>query len=112
MKKIIVPVIAIALLWSCNKTSNSTPVDCSTVTATYSGNIKAVVASKCAISGCHVAGSHDGDFTTYAGLYAKYSSGALKNEVVTKKSMPQGGSLTSTEYQDFACWIDAGAKNN
>lgn len=100
----------ILLMWSCKKSTTTT--DCSTVSVSYTSNIKPLVASKCATSGCHAAGSSDGDFTSYSGLYTKYKSGDLKKEVVTNKSMPKNGSLSTTELQQFECWIAAGAPEN
>lgn len=95
---------------SCTKSASTS--DCSTVGASYKTNIQPIVAAKCATAGCHAAGSLNGDLTTYSGLQAQYSSGKLKKEVITNKTMPQNGSLSTAEYQAFDCWISAGGQNN
>lgn len=99
------------LLGSCTKNTTSN-TDCSTVSVTYKTNMQPLVSSKCATTGCHNASSKNGDLTTYSGLFAKYQSGDLKREVVTNKTMPQNGSLSTAELQQFECWINAGAPNN
>ena len=113
MKKVLLCSGCFIILWSCKKESETTtPTDCSSVSATYSGTIKPLVTAKCATAGCHGAGSVNGDYTTYAGLFAKHQSGALKQEVITDKTMPQGSSLSATELKAFECWIEAGAPDN
>lgn len=102
------------IITACKKdkeeTTPSDEVDCSTVT--YSGTIKPIINSKCATAGCHAAGSVNGDYTTYAGIKAKFDNGTLKKEVITDKTMPQNGSLSETQYKQFDCWINAGAPEN
>jgi hypothetical protein len=104
--------VATAMCTACKKddSNNNATVDCSTVT--YSGTIAGIATSKCNSAGCHAAGSANGDFTSYAGLQAKFTSGALKQRVVVEKSMPQGSTLTDTQLKQFECWINAGAPNN
>jgi hypothetical protein len=114
MKRMICLFVSLSVIVvACKKdTEEPTPsgVDCSTVT--YSGTIAGIVNSKCATAGCHAAGSANGDYTSYPGIKAKYDNGSLKKEVITDKTMPQGSSLTDTQYQQFECWINAGAPNN
>src|SRR5690349_18476674 len=97
---------------ACKKdTEEPTPgVDCSTVT--YSGTISGIATAKCNASGCHSAGSSNGDYTSYAGIKAKFDNGSLKQRVIVEKTMPSGTPLTETQYKQFECWINAGAPNN
>lgn len=88
-------------------------VDCNSVT--YSGSIAAIINAKCATSGCHVpAGSGNGDFTSYAGLFAKVTSGSVNNRLFVTQDMPPNASpdLTAAELATIRCWLDAGAPNN
>jgi len=88
-------------------------LDCSTVPATYSANIKTLVSNTCATSGgCHAAGSANGDFTMYAGLKAVANSGALEKETITQKSMPPSGGLSLDDRKKIKCWLNNGSPNN
>ena len=110
--KISAALLVMFLFSQCGK-DTATPiadVDCSTVT--YSGVIKSLVASKCAVSGCHGSGSHDGDFTTYAKIAPYANNGSIRQEVLVTMRMPQSGSLTSEQLGQFQCWLDSGAPNN
>lgn len=115
MKRVFCVLVSLSLIIAaCKKdkddTTPSNEVDCSTVT--YSATIKPIINSKCAISGCHVSGFVNGDFTAYAGIKAKFDNGSLKKEVITDKTMPQGSSLSETQYKQFECWVNAGAPDN
>lgn len=87
-------------------------VDCSTIPATYSANIKPLTTSLCATSGCHAAGSANGDFTTYAGLKAMADNGMLEKETVTNNSMPPSGGLSLDNRKKIKCWLNNGSPNN
>jgi len=113
MKKMICLFISLATITVACKNDKEDPtpaVDCSTVT--YSGTISGIVISKCNLGGCHATGSPNGDYTSYAGLQAKFANGTLKQRVIVEKSMPSGSALTETQYKQFECWINAGAPNN
>lgn len=87
-------------------------VDCSTISSAYSSSIKPIMTAKCTSSGCHNAGSANGDFTTYAGLKAKADNGSLNSRVLVGKSMPPTGPLPLDELKKIKCWLNAGAPNN
>ncbi|MCW3086501.1 MAG: hypothetical protein JWP12_3867 [Bacteroidetes bacterium] len=87
-------------------------LDCSSIPATYSINIKPLVTSTCAVSGCHVAGSANGDFTTYAGLKAASDNGGLQRETITNNSMPPSGGLSLDQRKQIKCWMNNGSANN
>ena len=88
-------------------------LDCSTVPATYSANIKPLVTSLCATAGgCHAAGSANGDFTTYAGLKIMADNGMLEKETITDKSMPPSGALSLDNRKKIKCWLNNGSENN
>jgi len=99
------------IFFSCQK--GETPigtVDCSTVT--YSGTISPLVATYCGGSGCHGANGHNGPMVTYNNLKAYVDNGAFKREVLTRQTMPEGGSLSSSQLGQIKCWLDSGAPDN
>lgn len=105
---LVISVLTVLIISSCKKETET--VDCSTVT--YSSKIKVIIDSKCATSGCHDASSVNGDFRSYAGLSPVLLNGKFKNEVITKKTMPKGGTLSTTQIEEINCWLNAGALEN
>ncbi len=104
---------------ACTKdnTTAPTPTDCSTITSSYANDIQSIMNSSCAISGCHVAGFSNGDFTNYAGLKEKVDNGTVKNRTIVQMNMPPANSsgptsLTTTQLDLLTCWIEAGAPEN
>ncbi len=87
-------------------------LDCSTVNAKYSTDIKPLISSNCNSSGCHGTGSSKGDFTTFSGLNTAVNNGTLDKEVLSKKSMPPSGALSLEDRKKIKCWINSGAPNN
>lgn len=75
----------------------------------FSGEVKNIIDTNCAISGCHVSGTGRPDFTSLTVI----QTNALNIKTKTgNKSMPKNGSLTNQEIELIACWVDDGAKNN
>ena len=98
---------------ACNKDDNKTPiadVDCTTVT--FSGTMSNLITTNCGDSGCHGAGSTNGEFNTYEKIKVIADNGKLANRVLDRQDMPLGGSLTSNELGQIQCWLDAGAPDN
>lgn len=85
---------------------------CDSLNVTYSATVKPITDNNCAISGCHAAGSGNGDFTTYAGLKAKVDNGSFKKRVIEDKTMPPSGPLPASDIEKLQCWLDAGAPEN
>jgi hypothetical protein len=76
----------------------------------YSGVINTILQNNCTSSGCHGTNSSNGDWTNYAKVKDKASLIKIRT---SDKTMPIGGnSLTDTEIQLIACWVDDGALNN
>jgi hypothetical protein len=77
----------------------------------YSADIQSVIASRCAVPGCHVSGTSVPSFTTYSAIAARAQNIKLRTG---NGSMPPAGSadLTAQQIQQIACWVDDGAKNN
>lgn len=90
--------------------SGYTP-SCSGATPKFSSDVSPLIASSCAVSGCHAAGSANGPgaLTTHAQISAAASG--IRDAVVTGR-MPKNGSLSDAQKNTIVCWIDAGAKND
>jgi len=77
----------------------------------YASDVKSIIETSCAVSGCHVSGGA-----------APFSLGSLANiqnhagEIKTATangSMPKSGTpLTQAQKDKIACWVDDGAPNN
>ena len=87
-------------------------VPCTETPHTYTANIKPIVEAKCAITGCHVAGFANGDYTTFNAVKQVADNGLLRSRVLDDKTMPLTGSLTEAELNKFNCWLMTGAQNN
>ena len=106
--------------FACSKDTLMTPPEptaCELLAASYADDIRPLMNSSCALSGCHVAGFSSGDFTGYAGLKAKVDDGSVMNRAIVQLNMPPSNSpgptsLTSTEIELLSCWIEAGAPEN
>src|SRR6185503_20919981 len=93
MKKgVLLICLGLVLAVSC-KRSNLNNIDCSKISSGYSENIKPIIEGNCLSSGCHNAGSVNGDFTTYEGLKAKADNGTIDSKVIKNKTMPPSKSL-------------------
>ncbi len=75
----------------------------------YEATVKNIIATNCAISGCHVAGTGRPDFTDFNVIKARAS--AIKTRT-GNKTMPIGRTLTDEQIAQIACWVDAGAPSN
>ena len=74
---------------------------------TYDADMKSLIDSKCATSGCHGSGSGNGDFSSYSGLVSVINNGRLEREVLTDQTMPRGSSnLSQEEINSFQCWAE------
>lgn len=106
LKKHLAIGLLLILLVSCGKDKPTpAPEGCN---ATYTGDIKTIVASKCAIAGCHNGQTNLVNFTTYANLKARADNGRLKEFVLDKGIMPPANAtqLTESEKETFKCWLE------
>lgn len=74
----------------------------------YSTSIASIISSSCAVSGCH-AGTQAPDFRVFANIRA--SAQNIKTRT-GNRTMPQGSTLSQTEIDLIACWVDDGAPQN
>jgi hypothetical protein len=79
---------------------------CDGTSSSYNSNIKSIINNSCTSSGCHPS------YSSYSGIKSILDNGNFKNEVLTKKSMPKGNSLSSDQLNKIQCWVDAGYPEN
>lgn len=102
----------LVLFAGCKKETKEDVIDCTGVSPSYNSEIKPIINANCISSGCHNAGSSNGDYTTYAGLKTDASSGVLESRVIINKTMPPSGPLSLEDRKKIKCWISSGALNN
>lgn len=76
----------------------------------WSSEVKSIIASNCAISGCHVSGSQSPDLSVFANV--KGNASTIKSRTASRAMPPGGRSISQTEIDKIACWVDDGAKDN
>ncbi|WP_119843838.1 SprB repeat-containing protein [Reichenbachiella sp. MSK19-1] len=74
----------------------------------YNSTIQGIIENSCAISGCHN-GSVFPDFRSFETIQARASS--IKSRTANG-SMPKGSTLSQTQIDQIACWVDDGALDN
>lgn len=87
-----------------------------TDTPSFSEDIRPIIQTKCALSGCHNGDmGPDLNWTIFQNFHQRAESGLVKFRV-TNRIMPpdysQGGPLTQEQINTIACWTDQGAFNN
>lgn len=102
--------IAFTLIIGCHRGLDN--VDCSKINAAYSTDIKPLINANCISSGCHNAGSSNGDFSQYSGLKTVAENGKLDERVIGQQDMPPSKKLSLDERKKIKCWIKSGAPNN
>lgn len=76
----------------------------------YATQVKALIDSRCATSGCHVAGgSGPGDFSVAATAIAAGQDGSIEARSVVQKDMPPSQPLSNCEIALLESWIAQGA---
>lgn len=110
---------------SCNnKIPDDQPLICNDISPTYETDIKVLINTSCAYSGCHSGGTAPGNFTSYNGILPYLENGTLKERVVNQASnsssvmppsyAPDGRpkELTQEEKDLIHCWIIDGYPEN
>jgi hypothetical protein len=86
-------------------------LNCTTTPARFSTDIAPLIQSRCAISGCHAAGSTNGPGPLTSYTLIKNAAPEIKAAVVSR-FMPKTGTLSQLEIKKISCWVDAGAPEN
>jgi len=78
---------------------------------TWSGSIKDIILARCAITGCHVAGTGLPEWEILSNVQAQ--AGLIRARINNGSMPPTGATdLTDAQIARFTCWIDDGALNN
>jgi hypothetical protein len=109
---ILLVLLALGII-SCRKDIGKLPAFCD-INGKFNPEIQTIIASKCAVSGCHVSGSPFGNFSNYDGIKTEVNKGTFENNVFIYKIMPPSvkEQLTAEELQKIKCWFDNGAPND
>lgn len=85
---------------------------CDTTNVSYSASIAPIIASSCALSGCHVQGGTPPILENYTHLKTIADDGRLNNRVIVQQNMPPSNRLNDCNIKLIDAWIKAGAPNN
>lgn len=76
----------------------------------WSGEIKSIIETNCAVTGCHVSGNQIPDYTSFA--VVKNKASLIKTRTGNRSMPPDGRSISAEQIAKIACWVDDGAKEN
>ena len=76
----------------------------------FSTEVKSIIDTNCAISGCHVAGGSSISFTALANIQSR--AGDIKSRTQSGNMPKNASKLPQAELDAIACWVDDGALNN
>lgn len=98
---------------NCSASENAV-VDFGAGDVSYMDTVDPIVQARCAITGCHVAGTGLPDFTIFSEFQslANNNPGGIRQRVKTDDMPRSGDPLTAEEKAALFCWIDEGAQNN
>lgn len=117
MKKTIIVIsasIAVIFLSQCKKESID-QFDCTGISPTYTANVKSILDTRCATSGCHSATSKaEGiDLSNYSSASAESKKDRFLGSIQHKsgfKAMPQGSAkLDDATIKTLSCWVQNGS---
>ena len=93
------------------------PEFCDTLIVSYQLNIKPIIDTYCAYSGCHD-GSSPGIYLSYAQILPALESGKISQRTLNTRDMPPSYAaaglteLPEEEYNMLNCWISEGYPEN
>jgi uncharacterized membrane protein len=100
------------IFYACTKQNGSPATTPVTNEPKFSRDIRPVISSKCAITGCHVANFPFGNFTLDGDFKARVDNGKVQSLVLENKIMPPAKAvpLTDSELEKLQSWINNGAE--
>jgi hypothetical protein len=110
-KLILLPFVFVSITFVTCKKNEFKNLDCSKIDSKYSTSISVIFSTNCTTSGCHN-GSSIFDLRTYNQIKPYIDNRDIYEEVIEKKSMPKGKSLSQDELNKIKCWLDQGGPNN
>lgn len=89
--------------------TDTTSIDSTTIT--YQANVKSILETHCAISGCHVSGTGRQPFTTYTEVKNSITNYNLEGRI-QDGTMPPGGNIPQADVDVVVYWIQNGTPEN
>jgi len=114
MKKMIIALLGISLVLAACKKDELITYDCTGLTPTYTDDVKQIIDTKCATSGCHDATTKaDGyDLSTYATVRGEAGKEVFMGSMQhlgQYVAMPENGAKLNDELlRTVSCWIENG----
>ncbi len=95
-------------------TSAQATVVSSAANPSYMTDVDPIVLARCAITGCHVAGTGLPDYTIFSEFQSRAHNnpGGVRQRVKIDDMPRSGNPLTAEEKAAIFCWIDEGALDN
>jgi uncharacterized membrane protein len=107
-------VILLGITFSCSKSEDSNPAPTPDPQASTPGPkflaAKSVIASSCALSGCHVSPSNSGGLNFETNTSIVSNGSMIKSRAVDLGTMPPAGPLSAENKAKISDWINAGGK--
>lgn len=91
------------------QTTLSVKIDHGNTGIKYASQIKSIITTECATSGCHGAGTGARDWTVFANVKANAANIRTR---VSNRTMPPGDPLSQSEIDLISCWVADGAIDN
>ena len=98
---------------------------CDTLQVSYNVQVKDIIDSSCAFSGCHVAGSSaPGNYSSYGSMLPFLTDREFKRFVIDLRNDPELGmppdwttnpgpnDLTDEQFDIISCWVESGYPEN
>ncbi|EMR01898.1 SprB repeat-containing protein [Cesiribacter andamanensis] len=78
----------------------------------YEAEVRTIIQSNCAISGCHASGTPQPDFTNLSTIQARAADIKTRTQNGSMPPPGSGVSLSQDQVAAIACWVDDGALDN
>jgi hypothetical protein len=87
--------------------------DCVVEGVSFANDIRPIINTTCAVSGCHVqGGSGNGVYDNYDNVKAKVDNGSLQQRILIDQDHPPNTTLSNCQLLFIEEWIKTGALNN
>ncbi len=118
LTRISILVFVALLCFSCtdDKVSENAP-DCPSDPITYDADVRLILNTYCAYSGCHDGGFRPEDFTSYDAMLPWLTPEKFEQEIISLDMPPLSASpglteLSPEEFETIECWIEQGYLEN
>lgn len=107
--------LGVIVIQSCDHSLPEPEIDPCAQTISFQNDVKPIINSSCALSGCHNGDNGaDKNWTVFTNFQGKRAN--VKDRITrppgTPGHMPAAGSITNVQIQTIVCWVDQGGLNN